>query len=190
MASSTQWTRVSASSRRWWEIRKPGVLQSMGLQRVGHDWVTEQLRHMLVHALSNWQRLERVFSSVLKPSSQDRPRRKAKLHLVFPICILTILAKSWVSQSQTNTQEPYVTGLEIVRCFVECLNAWTFSWGWQVNYCQSNPFCDQLLLNQSLWVRRWVFWQLLSAWPMPTNFEVLTFEVPWLQPLLHAHISH
>ena len=25
----------------WWWTGKPGVLQSMGLQRVGHDWVTE-----------------------------------------------------------------------------------------------------------------------------------------------------
>ena len=25
----------------WWWIGKPGVLQSMGLQRVGHDWATE-----------------------------------------------------------------------------------------------------------------------------------------------------
>ena len=27
---------------RWWRTGKPGVLQSVGLQRVGHDWVTEQ----------------------------------------------------------------------------------------------------------------------------------------------------
>ena len=26
----------------WWRTGKPGVLQSMGLQRVGHNWVTEQ----------------------------------------------------------------------------------------------------------------------------------------------------
>ena len=38
MASPTQWTWVSASSRSWWWTRKPGMLQSMGLQRVGHDW--------------------------------------------------------------------------------------------------------------------------------------------------------
>ena len=31
----------SASSKSWWWTGKPGVLQSMGLQRVGHDWVTE-----------------------------------------------------------------------------------------------------------------------------------------------------
>ena len=27
---------------RWWRIGKPGMLQSMGLQRVKHNWVTEQ----------------------------------------------------------------------------------------------------------------------------------------------------
>ena len=30
-----------SNSRSWWLTRKPGVLQSMGLQRVGHNWVTE-----------------------------------------------------------------------------------------------------------------------------------------------------
>ena len=29
--------------RRWWKTGKPGVLQSMGLQRVRHDWATEQV---------------------------------------------------------------------------------------------------------------------------------------------------
>ena len=42
MASPTQRTWVWASSGRWWGTRKPGVLQSVWLQRVGHDWVTEQ----------------------------------------------------------------------------------------------------------------------------------------------------
>jgi len=41
MASVTRWTWIWASSRSWWWTGKPGVLQSMGLQRVGHDWVTE-----------------------------------------------------------------------------------------------------------------------------------------------------
>ena len=34
--------QVWASSRSWWQIGKPGVLQSMGLQIVGCGWVTEQ----------------------------------------------------------------------------------------------------------------------------------------------------
>ena len=41
MASLTQWTWVWVNSRSWWWTGKPGVLQSMGLQRVGHNRVTE-----------------------------------------------------------------------------------------------------------------------------------------------------
>ena len=41
MASLTQWTWVWASSGSWRWTGKPGVLQSMGSQRVGHDWATE-----------------------------------------------------------------------------------------------------------------------------------------------------
>ena len=37
MASLTQWTWVWASSGSWWWTGKPGILQSMGLQRVRHD---------------------------------------------------------------------------------------------------------------------------------------------------------
>ena len=41
MASLTQWTWVWASSGSWWRTEKPGMLQSMGSQRIGHDWATE-----------------------------------------------------------------------------------------------------------------------------------------------------
>ena len=39
--SPTQWTWAWVNSRSWWWTGKPGVLQSMGSQRVGYDWVTE-----------------------------------------------------------------------------------------------------------------------------------------------------
>jgi len=42
MASSTQWTWVWANSGRQWRTGKPGMLQSMGLQTVQHEWATEQ----------------------------------------------------------------------------------------------------------------------------------------------------
>ena len=41
MASLTWWTWVWVSSGSWWWTENPGVLESMGSQRVGHDWVTE-----------------------------------------------------------------------------------------------------------------------------------------------------
>ena len=41
MVSPSRWTWVWASSGSWWWIGKPGIVQSMGLQRVRDDWVTE-----------------------------------------------------------------------------------------------------------------------------------------------------
>ena len=41
MASPTWWTWVWVNSGSWWWTGRPGVLQSMGSKRVGHDWATE-----------------------------------------------------------------------------------------------------------------------------------------------------
>ena len=41
MALSIQWPWVWANSGRYWRTGKPGVLQSMGLQKVEHNWATE-----------------------------------------------------------------------------------------------------------------------------------------------------
>ena len=41
MASLTRWTWVWVNSGSWWWTGRPGMLQSMRSQRVGHDWVTE-----------------------------------------------------------------------------------------------------------------------------------------------------
>ena len=41
MASLTQWTCIWAGSGSWWWTGRPAMLQSMGSQRIRHDWVTE-----------------------------------------------------------------------------------------------------------------------------------------------------
>ena len=48
MASPTLWTSMASptpgvwvNSGRWWWTGKPGMLQCVGLQRVGHNWATE-----------------------------------------------------------------------------------------------------------------------------------------------------
>ena len=48
MASPTRWTWVWVNSRSWWWTGRPGVLWSMGLQRVGHDLATEMNRTELM----------------------------------------------------------------------------------------------------------------------------------------------
>ena len=42
MLASTQWIWVWANSERYWRTGKPGMLPSMGLQRVRHDRGTKQ----------------------------------------------------------------------------------------------------------------------------------------------------
>ena len=50
MASLTQWTWVWVNSGSWWWTGRPGVLQSMGSQRVGHSWTTELIWGRLLQA--------------------------------------------------------------------------------------------------------------------------------------------
>ena len=47
MASLMQWTWTWTNFGRWWGTERPDVLQFMGLQRIGHDWMTEQQKHHL-----------------------------------------------------------------------------------------------------------------------------------------------
>ena len=71
IVSPTQWTWVWVGSRRWWKTGQPRMLQSMGLQRVGHDWATElnwfqiflPSHHAWTHIISSdpWQAVSEPF---------------------------------------------------------------------------------------------------------------------------------
>ena len=59
MASPTQWTWVWVSSRSWWWTERPGMLQSMGSQRVGHhcNWTklkSERERQIPYDIIYRW----------------------------------------------------------------------------------------------------------------------------------------
>ena len=69
MASPTRWTWVWPSSGRWWRTGKPGVLWSMGSQRVGHDWATEQQEYLTTYNTLRYF----LFSSVLSIGYQCIP---------------------------------------------------------------------------------------------------------------------
>ena len=52
MALPTQWTWVWVNSRSWWWSGRPGVLQSMGPQRVRHEWTDwQKTQHVRVHCV-------------------------------------------------------------------------------------------------------------------------------------------
>ena len=67
MASSTHWTWVWASSGSWWWTGKPGVLWSMGSQRVRHDWATK-------HSIRSVQSSRSVVSDSLRPRGLQHAR--------------------------------------------------------------------------------------------------------------------
>ena len=83
MASVTQWTWVWAHSRRWWRTGKPGVLQSVGSQRVRH-WATKQLEgedacgEQRLKPSKTWSRqgedLSRIFDATAGFTDQSLPR--------------------------------------------------------------------------------------------------------------------
>ena len=66
MASATQWTWVWVNSGSCWWTGIPGLLQSTGSQRVGHDWATK-----LNWILSNLDFIEFVRISSLLFSGRD-----------------------------------------------------------------------------------------------------------------------
>ena len=57
MASPVRWTWVWVGYRSWWWTGNPGVLQSMGSQRVRHDWPTEL--NWILFSIS-WRKLKMV----------------------------------------------------------------------------------------------------------------------------------
>ena len=62
MASLTRWTWVWVNSRSWWWTGRPGVLQFMGSQRVGHDWVTSLSLYIYLMLITFRQFLQHSFS--------------------------------------------------------------------------------------------------------------------------------
>ena len=69
MASLTQWTWIWANFRSWWWTGKPGVMQSTGLQRVGHEWT--ELRILLKVAFLNFK-VKSLISNIIIIKDQSK----------------------------------------------------------------------------------------------------------------------
>ena len=81
IASLTWWMWVWVNSRSWWWTGRPGVLQFMGSQRVGHDWATELNWTELNYCLKFF--LTIICKSKIYPPSWFAPQ-PASLQLSFP----------------------------------------------------------------------------------------------------------
>ena len=67
MTSLTQWTWVWVNSGSWWWTERPGVLQSMGSQRVRHNWATELKDPYPYKQVLKWSVSCSVMSDSLRP---------------------------------------------------------------------------------------------------------------------------
>ena len=83
MASPSRWTWVWASSENWWCTGKPGMLQSVGLQRIRHDWVIEM--------------------------TENKSEFMSKISFLTPLCLrLGIITTKWHS-TNSNVSALYLT---------------------------------------------------------------------------------
>ena len=96
MASPTQWTWVWANSERWWRTGKPGVLQSMGSQRVRHNRATEL----------NWIAQVTLLSALWWPKWNKNPKKRG---YVYTYGWFTLL----YSRNQHNTVKQLYTNKKI-----------------------------------------------------------------------------
>ena len=108
MASPTQWTWVWVNSRIWWWTGKSGVLRSMGLQRVRHDWEL------------NWTELNWTFCSFQQLHTFEKqprlPVRESEWPLSAGECLQQIqLRNSWLWLCSTDPMASWHPGWEPLR---------------------------------------------------------------------------
>ena len=148
MASSTRWTWVWVDSGSWWWTGGCGVLQFMGSQRVGDDWVTEL----------DWVWAADWVARPLKPNARlicapnIRCAHNSYLweHSAFP-------ARRWHcspwNSSQNEFQKLILLWIGIIftitspftdTCWFPdiMLNLWVQSWMWHSLLPLKSPVCD------------------------------------------------
>ena len=118
MASPTRWTWVWVNSGSWWWTGRPGMLQFMGLQRVGHDWtelnwdISLFILVVSVHILTHCMRAKLLQSCPTLCSPMDCSPPGFSVHGILQARILEWVAisssrgSSWLSDW---TQVPYVS---------------------------------------------------------------------------------
>ena len=106
MTSLTLWTWVRANLGKWWWTGKTVMLQPMGLQRVGHNWETEQQQL----ALQEFDLEEHWF---VHPSTIScGPTMRQVLHLAWAITgslLFLQLIVWWENQGKRWTRHEIMT---------------------------------------------------------------------------------
>ena len=143
MASPTRWMWVWVNSGSWWWTGKPGVLQFMGSQRVGHDWATElnwimsDVEHLFMCLFRSNQLLSHVWlfatpwiaacQASLSTTNSQSSLRLTSMYLL-AICISSL--EKCLFRSFPNF---------LIELFFWCWVVWAACIFWKLSLCQSFP---------------------------------------------------
>ena len=95
MASLTRWKWVWVNSGSWWWTGRPGMLQFMGSQRVGHDWVTE----LTELKWTNWKiflKALRIIVFHFSFLSKNTKVLKAVTNVIFVLSGRLLVSSPWI----------------------------------------------------------------------------------------------
>ena len=150
--SPMQWTWAWENSRRWWGTGRPGMLQSMGSQRVGHNWMNEQQQQEInTKTLNNitgqfWVKMTQYesvfnfasnsFTSILSLVSAWRPDWASSQHGGLKTAeLLTGFLRALMSVSREPHRALVLLWASLVAQLVKNLLAmwetWVWSLGWE-----------------------------------------------------------
>ena len=93
----------------WWWTGKPGMLQSMGLQRVEHDWATELLLSFI-----KWLHTWKQCHCLRTKARSDRQAQLQSCHcLVSKLCLT--FKKSWIVHSPWSSYVHEISQARILK---------------------------------------------------------------------------
>ena len=167
MASLTWWTWVWVNSGNWWWTGMPGMLQSMGSQRVRRDWATELIEQGVLF-------YHEIFSSGLKKKKKfyvTKQRNVGKKFVLFSFSRdpdpFLLLESSRPLPPFLGPWTPYQPTQDLILSFPTFLSGEYGCW-WKRG--------TSLILELLGWLNVWLLW----VWTATNSVDMHTLFGKWL----------
>ena len=162
MASLTQWTWIWASSWRWGRTGKPGVLQSMGSQRVRRDWVTERQQQLFNRQIFFWHINKQINAYLIIKYFTDSYEYMVWQCLEYKTCVLHL---SLLSFSEIGGTAHLVSLGDILLFILQRQTFWDFLGQTPLEIFHVNVTWHGTYTENFFFFLYWVFKWFLK-WPL------------------------